>query len=74
LEFEESGYETSSICKVEILLNGEPADALAFLTHKSKAQAQGKNIVEKLKEQLDRQLFQVSIQAAIGSKIIARET
>lgn len=74
MEYEECGYERSDICKVQILLNGETADALSFLTHRSKAQSQGKNVVEKLKDELDRQLFQVSIQASIGNKILARET
>ncbi len=69
LEFRESDLE-----KLDILINGEPVDALSLIVHKSKSYARGRKLTEKLKELLTRQQFQVAIQAAIGAKIIARET
>ncbi|GIV42695.1 MAG: elongation factor 4 [Vicingaceae bacterium] len=68
------GYQPSDLVKLDILLNGDPVDALSALIHRSKAYELGKKICEKLKELLPRQQFEIAIQAAIGSKVIARET
>jgi GTP-binding protein LepA len=68
------GYRKGEIVKVQILVNSEPAEALSFLTHKDNAQRRGKEVVEKLKEIIPKQMFKVPLQAAIGSQIIARET
>jgi GTP-binding protein LepA len=68
------GYAESDLVKISILVNGDPVDALAFIAHRSQAEKRGRAICEKLKELIPRQLFKIAIQAAIGSRIIARET
>ena len=74
LDFEFSEYKPSDLVKVDMLLNGDQVDALSFIAHREKAQPRGRKLCEKLKENIPRQLFEVPIQAAIGGKIIARET
>ena len=74
LEYEVAGYQEVEAVKVNILLNKEPVDALSLITVKEKAEKEGKRLVKKLKEVVPRQMFELPIQAAIGGKIIARET
>ena len=74
LDYEIGEYVASKLVKLDFLLNGDPVDALSFIVHEEKAYARARKIAEKLKENIPRQLFEVPIQAAIGSRIIARET
>ncbi|HUY29979.1 MAG TPA: translation elongation factor 4 [Acidimicrobiales bacterium] len=74
LDYEPAGLETSDLVKVDILLNGQPVDAFSSVVHRSKADEYGRKMAQKLREIIPRQLFDVPIQAAIGGRIIARET
>jgi len=74
LDYELIGFKTSKLVKLDILLNGETVDALSAIVHRDKAYEWGKRLCEKLRELLPRQLFEIAIQAAIGQKIVARET
>ena len=74
LDYELSEYKPSELVKVDMLLNGDQVDALSFIAHKDKAYPRARKLCEKLKDNIPRQLFEVPIQAAIGGKIIARET
>lgn len=73
-DYEEAGYQESDLVKMNILLNGAPVDALSVIVHRSNALSVGKQLTQKLKKVIHRQMFEVAIQAAIGAKIIARET
>ncbi|MEA4911723.1 MAG: translation elongation factor 4 [Oscillospiraceae bacterium] len=73
-DYDMKGFEESRLVRLDILINGEPCDALSLIVHADKAYARGRKIAEKLKDHIPRQLFEVPIQAAIGGKIIARET
>lgn len=74
LDYEFSRYERSNLVKLDILVNKETIDALSFIVHKDSAEKRGRRMCEKLKDEIPRQLFEIPIQAAIGSKVIARET
>ncbi len=73
LDYEVIGYRITKLVKLDILINGEPCDALSFLVFRDNAQSKGRQIVSKLRELIPRQLYEVAIQAAIGAKVIARE-
>ena len=73
-DYELSGYQQSDLVKMDILLNGDICDALSMIVHRDRAYARGRSIAEKLKDVIPRQLFEIPIQAAIGGKVIARET
>ncbi len=74
LDYSFARYEAADLVKLDILVNGQPVDALSLIAHKDEASPRGRMLVERLKDLIPRQLFEVPIQAAIGSKIIARET
>jgi len=74
LDYELSGYVESDLVKLDMLMNSEPVDALSLITHRDKAAMRGRQLAEKLKEVIPRQMYEVIIQAAIGTKIISRET
>src|SRR6185312_8159484 len=68
------GYAESDLVRISILVNGDPVDALSFIAHRNVAEARGRSICGKLKDLIPRQLFKIAIQAAIGGRVIARET
>jgi GTP-binding protein LepA len=74
LDYEPRGYQEADLVKLDILINGEPVDALSTIVHRERAYQRGRSICEKLKEEIPKQMYEVAIQAAIGSRVIARET
>ncbi len=74
LDYELLDYRPGNLVKLDLLINGEPVDALSVIVHKDKAQNRGRDLAKKMKEIIHRQMFEIAIQAAIGAKIIARET
>ena len=74
MDYEELGYRAANLAKVDILVNGEPVDALSLIVHRDKAQSIGRGLTERLKQLIPRQMFEIPIQASIGSNVIARET
>jgi len=74
MDYEHAGYRPAKLVKLDLLVNGEPVDAFSTIVHKDRAEGRGRQLAAKLKEVIPRQLYQVAIQAAIGGKIIARES
>ena len=74
MDYEELGYRPANLAKVDILVNGEPVDALSLIVHRDRAQSVGRQLAERLKQLIPRQMFEIPIQAAIGSNVVARET
>jgi GTP-binding protein LepA len=74
MDYEELGYRPANLVKVDILVNGEPVDALSLIVHRDRAQSTGRALTERLKQLIPRQMFEIPIQAAIGSNVVARES
>jgi GTP-binding protein LepA len=74
LDYQFAEYQAADLVKLDILVNGQPVDALSIITHRDKAHYQGRQLVDRLRRLIPRQLFEVPVQAAIGGKVVARET
>ena len=74
LDYELKGYQEADLVRLDILINGEPVDALSVIVHRERAYQRGRDVCQKLREVIPKQMYEVAIQAAIGAKVIARET
>ena len=74
MDYEHDGYEISDMVRLDILVNSEPLDAFSCIVHKTKAESRGRVLAAKLKDVIPRQQYQIALQAAIGSRVVARET
>jgi GTP-binding protein LepA len=74
MDYEQAGYKAAKLVKLEMLVNSEPVDAFSSIVHREKAESRGRALATKLKEVIPQQLYQVAIQAAVGGKIVARES